>query len=74
MTIRFLQTCQSGIPDFPFQAGQVIHVTDPPGSLLALCDGIRAEIVKADEERAVAPEPSQPEPVKSRGRKRAVIH
>lgn len=74
MTIRFLQTCESGHPDFPFQAGQVIHVTDPPGFLLALCDGVRAEIVKDEDERAVAPEPQQPEPVKTKGRKRAVIH
>lgn len=77
MTIRFLQTCDSGVPDFPFQAGQVIHVTDPSGFLLALCDGVRAEVVKDDAtECAVAPVNERPEPTvkMSKRKRRAVIH
>lgn len=55
MTIRFLQTVPSGVPGFPFQAGQVITVACPPPELLALVDGVRAEAVRDTEpERAVA--------------------
>ena len=73
MTIRFLQTVASEASDFPFQAGQVIHVTAPSLFLLELCDGIRAEIVRDDAtERAVAPVMTQPEPIR-RG-KRARVH
>ena len=70
MQIRFLQTCASESPDFPFMAGQVITVPVPSPFLLSLLDGVRAEAVKAEDERAVAPEQEMPEPQK-RGRRRA---
>lgn len=63
MTIRFLQTVRSENSEFPFAAGQVIHVTAPSLFLLELCDGVRAEIVREDEtERAVEVIAEQPEP------------
>lgn len=65
MTIRFLETCPSENPAFPFQAGQVISVTAPSAFLLSLIDGVRAEVVKTDDtERAIAPEPERAEPVR----------
>lgn len=77
MTIRFLQTVASGIPNVPFVAGQEIHVSDPPRFLLDLCDGVRAVIVRSDEtERAVMPSIERTEPTvkTSRRKQRAVIH
>lgn len=70
MTIRFLQTCASEVRGVPFMAGQVITTTAPSAFLLTLVDGVRAEAVKAEDERAVAVEAETPEP-KKRGRKRA---
>jgi hypothetical protein len=72
MTIRFLQTVQSGNPEFPFVAGQLISTTAPSPFLLDLLDGVRAEVVKDEDERAVAPETEQPEPVKRRKRRKHV--
>ena len=70
MTIRFLQTTQSETPEFPFMAGQIIHVSAPSPYLLSLLDGVRAEAVVTDEtERAVAVELHQPEPVRKKGRR-----
>lgn len=71
MTIRFLQTCPSETPDFPFTAGQEIHVSAPSSFLLSLVDGIRAIAVRTDEtERAVAVAADIPEPTpKRRGRR-----
>jgi hypothetical protein len=69
MTIRFLQTCASEHPEFPFMAGQIISVTAPSPFLLSLLDGVRAEAVRTDEtERAVVETRETPEPVK-RGRR-----
>jgi hypothetical protein len=71
VVIRFLQTCASENPEYPFQAGQVITVTCPSRYLLSLVDGIRAEAIPTDEtERAVIPALSQPEPAKKKGRRR----
>jgi hypothetical protein len=62
VTIRFLQTCQSENPAFPFMAGQVISVPVPSAFLLSLVDGVRAEAVKVDNtERAVIDEIHQHE-------------
>jgi hypothetical protein len=73
MTIRFLQTCQSENPAFPFMAGQVIHVPAPSAFLLGLVDGVRAEAVRADGvERAVVDECETPEPVPVKGRRKRV--
>lgn len=64
MTIRFLQTTPSEIPNVPFMAGQVINVPVPSLYLRSLIDGVRAELVRSDEtERAVEPTHEQPEPV-----------
>jgi hypothetical protein len=76
MTIRFLQTCQSENPAFPFMAGQVIHVPAPSAFLLGLVDGVRAEAVKTDDtERAVIDEIhawETPEPVLVKKRSKRV--
>ena len=69
MQIRFLQTVASEVSDYPFMAGQVISVTAPSPFLLRFLDGIHAEVVKAEDERAVAPEMEQPEPVRRKRRK-----
>lgn len=45
VTIRFLQSLA------PYSAGQVIRVEQPSPELLALLDGVRAEVVRE------APEP-----------------
>lgn len=74
MTIRFLQTVASETPDYPFQAGQTITVAAPSRFLLSLCDGVRAEIVKTDDERATMPAPMTPEPVRAKGRAKRVVH
>lgn len=72
MMIRFLQTVPSENPEFPFQAGQVITVACPSSYLLSLVDGIRAEAIRTDDtERAIAPAMITPEPIRSKGRKRA---
>lgn len=72
MQIRFLQTCPSENPNYPFLAGQLVTTTAPSEFLLSLVDGVRAVMVRTDHtERAIAPEADQPEPVKVRGRKRA---
>jgi hypothetical protein len=58
--IKFLQTTASKVEGFPFQAGQVIDVTDPPQWMLDLVDGVRAEAVKDDEpEYAVVRAPAR---------------
>jgi len=72
MQIRFLQTCPSESPGFPFVAGQTITVSNPSDFLLSMLDGVRAVIIRSDEtERAVAPTDEQPEPKRKRGRLRA---
>jgi len=72
MLIRFLQTVASENPDFPFMAGQVIAIPVPSPYLLGLLDGIHAEAVATDDtERAVMPTPTQPEPTRRKGRRRA---
>lgn len=48
MRIRFLQPTASISPDYPFQPGQVINV-DPSPDWIALCDGVRAELVRDEE-------------------------
>jgi hypothetical protein len=53
-------------------AGQVISTTAPSPFLLDLLDGVRAEVVKDEDERAVAPETEQPEPAKRRKRRKHV--
>ena len=59
---------------FPFQAGQVIDVPAPSPFLLALIDGVQAELVVTDEtERAVEPDVRQPEPVRRKGRSRGGV-
>jgi hypothetical protein len=45
MTIRFLQTVDSLTPGFPFMAGQVITVEQPPRELLAYLNDGRAEVL-----------------------------
>lgn len=67
MTIRFLQTCPSENPDYPFMAGQVISVACPtPLIRTHLANGM-AEAVKTDDtERAVAPEIEPAEPKRKR--------
>lgn len=71
MRIRFLQTCASENPEYPFTAGQVIDVPAPSAFLLDLLDGVRAEAVPTDDtERAVAVAVEQPEPVCRKGRRR----
>jgi hypothetical protein len=58
--IKFLQTTASRVEGYPFQAGQVIDVTDPPQWMLDLCDGVRAEAVKDTEpEYAIAATPAR---------------
>jgi hypothetical protein len=74
MTIRFLQTVQSENSDFPFMAGQVISVTAPSPFLLSLVDGVRAEAVKAEDERAVMQQDETPEPSRKRRGRRATRH
>lgn len=75
MQIRFLQTIASENPGFPFQAGQVIHVTAPSPYLLELLDGVRAEVVRdeasgADEAATLAPsETTVQQRPKRRGRR-----
>ena len=55
MRIRFLQTTQSGVPGYPFLAGQIIE--NPTADLLGYVDGVHAEVLRApDEEMAVVPE------------------
>lgn len=59
MTIRFLQTSPSGHPEYPFAAGQIIHVDDPT-PYLELLDGVRAEVVQDTEpEFAIARAPKR---------------
>jgi len=70
MTIRFLQTVSSESQSLPFMAGQLISTTAPSQFLLDLLDGVRAEAVKDEDERAVAPEAEQPEPVAVKRRRR----
>jgi hypothetical protein len=63
VTIRFLQTCSSENPSFPFQAGQVITVTRPAPSMLDAITAGWAEVVREDAtERAVVPAGERPEP------------
>lgn len=71
MVIRFLQTCESENPEYPFQVGQVITVACPSPYLLSLVDGIRAEAVPTDStERAIMQPSQQPEPPRKKGRSR----
>jgi hypothetical protein len=71
MLIRFLQTTPAETSDSPFQPGQLIRVEEPSPYLLALVDGVHAELVPEDvTERAVEPEARQPEPAKLKGRRR----
>lgn len=67
MTIRFLQTSESALPDSPFQAGQVITVPRLTREMAAALERGTAEVVRTEDvaavevsERAVTP----------RGRKR----
>lgn len=53
MTIRFLQLTPSSNPDFPFQPGQIIRV-EPNETWLALLDGVRAELVREDDDVELA--------------------
>lgn len=60
MTIRFLQTLDSGVPNYPFMAGQIVRVAQPTPSMLAYLQRGYAEAVKDDEPefavvRAAAP-------------------
>lgn len=72
MTIRFLQTCASENPAFPFQAGQLITVAVPSVYLRSLLDGVRAEIVAEDVlELAIESDPTRPEPDRPKGRRYA---
>jgi hypothetical protein len=72
MVIRFLQTCPSESPDYPFVTGQVISVPAPSPLLLGYLRDGRAEPLKVEDERAVVDEAETPEPVKAtRGRRRA---
>lgn len=70
MQIRILQTCRSEHPEYPFMAGQIISVAAPSPFLLSLLDGVHAEPVRAEDERAVVRDGETPEP-KKRGRRRA---
>jgi len=71
MRIHFIRTCPSDNPDVPFQPGQVITVEHPSPELLALLDGVNAEVLPSDaSERAIAPDDEQPEPVRVKGRRR----
>lgn len=66
MVIRFLQTTPSEHPEYPFMAGQIITVAQPTPFLLSLLDGVRAEVVRVDEqERAVLDAGTVPEPVRA---------
>jgi hypothetical protein len=75
MTIRFLQTTQSGTPGFPFLAGQVITIEGPiPASFRAALESGLAELVRdaddAAEDLAVeAPLPETAIVSRKRGRR-----
>lgn len=45
MTIRFLETVDSGTPSFPFMPGQVISVAVPSEQMLASLRDGRAEVL-----------------------------
>ena len=45
MTIRFLETVDSGTPSFPFMPGQVISVAVPTEQMLASLREGRAEVL-----------------------------
>lgn len=72
MTIRFLQTCASENPDYPFMGGQEFTFTGPPPPIFAqYLDGVQACVVRADPtELAVEPEPETAEPVRAKVRRR----
>ena len=71
MTIRFLQTCASENPDYPFVAGQEITFTGPPPPIFAqYLDGVRAFVLRDEPELAVVAVSEQPEPVKVRRRRK----
>jgi hypothetical protein len=70
MQIRFLQTCASDNPDYPFMAGQVIDVPALSRLLQSHVFTGLAEFVREDEtECAVVVAAEVPEP-KKRGRTR----
>ena len=69
MRIRFLELCESDNPDAPFQPGQIIQVDQPSRHLQRLIDrGLAAVVI--DEERAIEPDPEQPELPRVKGRTR----
>ena len=74
MVIRFLQTCPSGDPEYPFMAGQMIEVYAPPPFLLELLDGVRAEVVRTAEPIEVAVQPAYDVPERRRRVKRGSRH
>lgn len=65
MRIQFLQTVPSGVPEYPFQAGQILRIEAPSPELLALIDGVRAVALRDDE-----PETATVRAPKRRGRPR----
>lgn len=57
MTIRFLQTVASSVPDYPFMAGQVIRVDDPRPFLAYLERGYAVAVKDETPEFAVVRAP-----------------
>jgi hypothetical protein len=72
MVIRFLETVPSQNPEFPFTAGQIIHVVCPDAFLRGYIEAKKAVVVPSDDtERAIEPGAETPEPETKRGRRRA---
>jgi hypothetical protein len=74
MTIRFLQTCQSENPAFPFQAGQVITIPAPSRFFLDLLDGVRAEVVRDNGDELAAVDVAERAVVRPRRKPRRATH
>lgn len=53
MTLRFVRTTASGRPDFPFQAGQIIHVEKLTAEMRVWLRDGAAELLKEEPEAAV---------------------
>ena len=73
MRIKFLESCPSDSPEYPFQAGQIIDVDEPSPHVLGLVASGRAIRLDIDE-RAVEPDAATPEPVRVKGSNRRVLN
>ena len=76
MRIKFLATCVSDAPEHPFQAGQILSLpgSELPAYFRSYVKRGEAILLPDDEtERAVEPTSEQPEPLKSKGRRRGPL-